>query len=614
MKAVNLLILLWFKTVLSERSIINEIRKLCQHYGISYKENNFMTRSSNHAEYDFIVVGSGPAGSVIANRLSEIPHWNVLLLEKGSEGNIFSDIPLLAIRTRNSSISRVYEAEREPGVCLGLVGKRCYWPAGHALGGATLINAVMHTRGFPDDYDGWAYEGSYGWSYREVLPYFLKSENISIRRLLDSEFHSTKGPLPVTYPYTTRLAKMFLRAGQELGYDIIDYSNPYTVTGFGHAYANQRKGRKYSAAQAFLIPYLSRPNLHVIKEALVTKVLITPETKRAYGVKYLKNGVEKTVLATNEVILSAGAFGSAQLLMLSGIGPIDDLERLKIPVIEDLPVGKNLQDQPSTPALIFLINTTDSITLPKMLFTSPIDFIQWYKFGSNIFADNGAEAVAFVKSSYAGSSPDIELILAPGSLVSDGGTFIRRNLYITDEVYHKTWGNIKFREAFAIGPLYMYPKSRGEVKLMSRDPRDPLHIKNNFFSDPIDMKILIEAVRIAMRVGEAESFQRVGAKLHKVPVHGCESLEFNSDEYWECAIRTVTIHFHHQCGTCKMGPDPYTSVVDPRLKVYGIAGLRVADASIMPTIVGPHTMAPCYMIGEKAADMIKEDWGIYINA
>ena len=599
------------KYTLSERSLLDEIERWIRQYDISNRNKDFLSRSSNHAEYDFIVVGSGPAGSVIANRLSEVPQWNVLILEKGPEGNLLNDIPLIAVRTYNSSVSKVYVADKEPNVCTGLVRQRCYWPAGNAVGGATLINAVMHTRGFPVEYDEWAALGNPGWSYRDVLPYFLKSENITIKRLADSEFHSTEGPLPVGYPYSTRLAKMFIRAGQDLGYNVIDYSDPNTVEGFGTAYADHRGGRKVSAAQAFLLPYLSRPNLHMIKEALVTKILITPETKRAYGVKYLKNGVEKTVLARHEVILSAGAFGSPQLLMLSGIGPAGDLVRLKIPVIADLPVGKNLLDQPSTPAVLFLINTTDSITVPKMLLTAPIDFLQWYRFGNNIYASNGAESVAFVKSKYAELTPDIELIMSPASLVSDGGALVRRNLYISDKVYYKTWGGIRFREAFSIAPLYMYPKSQGEVKLISRDPRDTLQIKSNFFSDPEDMKILIEAVRAAISVGETETFRRIGARQYKVPVHGCENFKFNSDEYWDCAIRTVTIHFHHQCGTCKMGPDPFSSVVDARLKVYGVAGLRVADASIMPTLVGPHTMAPCYMIGEKTADMIKEEFGAY---
>lgn len=608
MKTAFLLIFIYLKAALGQRNFLDEIRRLYSLYGTPFRENNFPSNFPVLSEYDFIIVGSGPAGSVIANRLSEIDQWNILLIEKGPEGNIFTDIPLINPITTLGANCKIYDVERDGNICSGLLDKRCHWTSGNAVGGASLTNGMLFTRGHPSDFDGWEAEG---WSYSQVLPYFLKSENMSVTELAKSKYHSTKGPLHVDYPFTTKLGKMFLKAGKELGHNVVDYNNPNTMLGFGTSQITTRRGRRHSASSAFLLPAKSRPNLHVLRETLVKEVLINPETKRAYGVKYLKDGLEKTVTAKKEVILSAGAFGSPQLLMLSGIGPARDLLELDIPVIADLPVGKNLQNHPGTPALIFLINTTDSYNTRKMLLRTPLDFIQWYSGDKNIYANNGAESVAYLKTKYAKENKaDIELIFTATSLISDGGALIRRALFISDEVYFKTWGNISFTEAFSIGPMVMYPRSRGEVKLRSRDASDPLVIKGGFFSDPFDIKVLIEGIRGAIEIAETRTFRKIGAKLHSVPVFGCEYLPFNSDEYWECVIRTVPIHFFHQSGTCKMGSEPSSSVVNSRLFVHGVAGLRVADASIMPKITGAHIMAPCYMIGEKAADLIKEDWKV----
>ncbi|CAH1402169.1 unnamed protein product [Nezara viridula] len=610
MKLLYFIVTICLGRVAGQNSILDDIRALYVQFGVPFTENYFPSNFLVLPEYDFIVVGSGPAGSVIANRLSEVKEWKILLLEKGPEGNIFNDIPFTNPISTLGPNSKVYDVEREPNICAGLFEKRCHWTSGHGVGGASLINGLLFTRGHPSDYDGWEQEGNPGWSYNDLLPYFLKSENMSVSGLAQSKYHSTDGPLHIEYPFITKLGKMFLKAGQELGYDVVDYNNPETILGFGTSHITSRRGRRHSASTAFLVPVRSRPNLHVLKGATVTDILISPETKRAFGVRFEKNGVLKKVSVRNEVIISAGAFGSPQLLLLSGIGPAEDLQKLEIPVMANLPVGKNLQNHPGTPAVIFRINTTDSYNTRKMLLRTPIDFVQWLRNGDNIYADNGAEAVAYVKSRYADDKPDIELLMTATSITSDGGTLIRRALSISDEVYHKTWGRINFAEVFSIGPMVMYPRSKGELKLRSRDFRDPPIIKSKFFSDPYDMKILIEGVRAAIKISETKVFQKIGAKLYTNPIFGCENLIFNSDEYWDCAIRTVPIHFFHQCGTCKMGPDPSSAVVDPRLRVHGIAGLRVADASIMPTIPGAHIMAASYMIGEKAADIIKQDWNV----
>ncbi|CAH1402170.1 unnamed protein product [Nezara viridula] len=592
-----------------QRSFLEEIQRQYLKQGIPFRENIYIDNLPVLQQYDFIIVGSGPTGSVIANRLSEVPYWNILLLEKGLEGNFYNDLPFTNPFLVLGDFSVMIDVEREENVCLGLVDKRCHWPSGNGVGGATLINGMMYTRGHPSDYDSWALAGNPGWSFSEVLPYFLKSENMSISTLAGSPYHSTNGPLHIDSPFTSKLGKLFLKAGEELGYPIVDYNNPETMEGFSTTQITAKRGRRHSAATAFLLPVKSRTNLHIVKNAFVTEILISPSTKKAYGVKYLKNNKERTVRATNEVIVSAGAFDSPKLLMLSGIGPRNDLKSMKIPIIADLPVGKNLQEHLGTPVLMFLINTTDSYNVPKLLRTMPIDFIQWYSGVKNIYANNGAEAISYMMTKYAEGKPDIELILAPSSLIADDGLMLRKTVGITDEVYFKTWGKLKYAESFQIAPLMMYPRSRGELRLRSRNPKDPPLIDGNFFADSYDIKVMIEAIRAAIKITETNTFRKIGAKLYQVPLFGCEQFTFNSDDYWECAIRSVPVQYHHQSGTCRMGPERGDSVVDPRLRVHGVAGLRVADASIMPVMPGVHTMAACYMIGEKAADMIKEDWG-----
>ena len=589
---------------------LNEIQKMYLKQGIPFRENVFLDNLPILPEYDFIIVGSGPAGATIANRLTEVPQWNVLLLEAGLEGNIFDDIPLINEYTVLGNFSVNFDVEKQETACWGLVDGICHWPSGNGVGGATLLNAMIYTRGYPRDYNELALLGNKGWSYNELLPYFLKLENMSIPEYAGSEFHSTTGPVHIQYPFQTEVGRRFLLAGQELGYDMIDYNNPNTQVGFARTQTTIKGVRRHSAATAQLLPVKSRPNLHIVKNAYVTKVLTDLKTRRAFGVKFMKNGKSRMVRAKKEVIVSGGAFGSPKLLMLSGIGPAEHLEEIGIPVIADLPVGNNLQEHLGSPTF-FVINTTDSITLPKLLRSLPKDFSQWLKGEFGLYAHNIAETLGYVQTKYAKDErPDIELVFFPSTPASDGGAFFRRSRNISMEVFVNSLKTIYYAEGFTIVPMMMYPRSRGNVRLRSSDPYDNIKIFANFLADDYDVAVLIEGLKIAVKVGETEAFKKLGARLHKQPIFGCGKFKFGSDEYFECAARTIPSQFHHQCGTCRMGPDPGNSVVDPRLKVHGLKGLRVADASIIPKMPGIHTMAPCYMIGEKAADLIKEDWGV----
>ncbi|XP_014274007.1 glucose dehydrogenase [FAD, quinone]-like [Halyomorpha halys] len=605
-----LVLLLGLSLAFGKQSFIDKIQKLYLQQSIPFRENVFLDNLPILPEYDFIIVGSGPAGSSIANRLTEIPHWKVLVLETGLEGNIYDDIPFLNEFTVLGNFSVNYDVERLVTACLGLVDGICHWPSGNGVGGATLLNAMINTRGLPRDYDEWAEQGNPGWSFAELLPYFRKLENMSIPEYAGSPYHSTTGPVHIQYPFLTEIGRRFLIAGQELGYDIIDYNDPNTQVGFARTQATIKGVKRHSAASAYLLPVRSRPNLHVVKNAFVTKLLTDLETRRVYGVEFIKNDKHRTVRAKNEVIVSGGAFGSPKLLMLSGIGPAQHLHELGIPLVADLPVGFNLQEHPGTP-VTFLIGTTDSVVLQRLLSGLKNDFLQWIKGEQGLYSSNIAETLGYIQTKYATDErPDIELITFAATVAGDGGAFFRRSRNLSQEVFDKTFGPILYQHGFTIAPMLMYPKSRGCVRLRSLNPRDPLIIDGNFLTDPYDAAALVEGVREAIRVAETRIFKEIGAMLYTTPVYGCQHFEFNSDEYWECAARSLTVQFHHQCGTCRMGPDPFSSVVDPRLRVHGLAGLRVADASIMPTLPGIHTMTPCYMIGEKAADLIKEDWGV----
>lgn len=611
MRSFFVIIATQFLAARCQISILEEIQKLYLQQGIPFRENTFLDNLPILAEYDFVVVGSGPAGSVLANRLTEVDDWQVLLIEAGLEGNIYNDIPFVNPMTILGNFSKFYEVEKTKNACTGLINKQCLWPAGEALGGATVINGMMYTRGHPSDFDEWAAEGNVGWAYNDVLPYFLKSERMTISNLRASKYHSTQGPLNIDYPYMTKITERFLKAGKQLGYNVVDYNNPKTMLGFSQTQVTMKSGKRQSAASAYLMPIKSRHNLHVVKGSPVTKIIIDPKTNVAKGVKFLRKGKQRQVMVRREVILSAGAFNSPKLLMLSGIGHKEHLESMKIPIIKDLPVGDNLQEHLGSPIVNFLINNTESVTFQKVLMNSPMSFLQWLSGRGGLFSSNGAEALGYIKSPLAtDNKADVELICIPISPGADGGMVFRRSLSVSDETYIKGWRKINFREGFTISPVVMYPKSRGTVRLRSRYFEDPPVIDGNFFAHPYDVRMIIEGVRVAVKLTQTKPFREIGTTLYAPTVPGCEKYKFNSDEFWDCAIRAIPIQFHHQCGTCRMGPDQRNSVVDPRLRVHGVKRLRVADASVMPRMPGPHTMAACYMIGEKAADLIKEDWGV----
>ncbi|XP_060533708.1 uncharacterized protein LOC132706396 [Cylas formicarius] len=562
-----------------------------------------------YKEYDFIVVGGGSAGAVVASRLSEISDWKVLLLEAGPDENDISDVPSLAAYLQLSKLDWVYKTKNTGKACLGMNNGQCNWPRGKVLGGSSVLNYMLYVRGNKHDYNLWEQLGNPGWGYRDVLKYFIKSEDNRNPYLAKTPYHGKGGLLTIQEsPWRSPLVVAFVQAGMELGYPNRDI-NGAEQAGFMIAQGTIRRGKRCSTAKAFLRPVKLRKNIHVALNSHVTRILINPSNMRAFGVEFARNGKKQVVLARKEVIMSAGSINTPQIMMLSGIGPRRELNKHKIPILRDLPVGENMYDHVAMGGLTFRIDKPVSIVQDRF---QAIPMTMQYVLSERgpMTTLGGVEGLAFVNTKYGNRSwPDIQFHMAPASINSDGGARVRKVLGLTDELYETVYKPIANKDVYTLMPLLLRPRSKGWVRLRSRNPFDAPIVNANYFDDPFDVKTLVEGAKIAVRISEAKSFKKFGSRLHTIPLPNCKNIEFGSDEYWECHMRTISMTVYHPVGTCKMGPAwDREAVVDPRLRVYGVAGLRVIDASIMPTLTSGNTNAPVIMIGEKGADLIKEDW------
>jgi choline dehydrogenase-like flavoprotein len=560
--------------------------------------------------YDFIIVGAGSAGCALAARLSENPKWKVLLLEAGSSENFFMDIPMVVHFLQGyKSINWGYKTEPTNSSCLGMNNNQCNWPRGKVMGGSSVLNYMVYTRGHKNDYENWAALGNEGWNFENVSYYFRKMENNVVPNATPN-YYGKNGPVTVSeVNYKSDVAKAFVAAGIENGYPYVDYNGPSQI-GFSYLHATIEDGVRKSTNAAYLYPIRDRKNLHVRKNSRVLKVLID-KNKNIYGVRFYSNRKYFTVNVTKEVILSAGALNTPQILMLSGIGPTKHLKNIGINPIMNLAVGYNLMDHTAPGAVTFVMNASSPLNAFGLLDLNVLD-TYFNQANGPISSAGGVESIAFLETEKPYDSngyPDLEFLQIGGSINSD--PIFKRNFGIRDDIYDEMFAPLHEQNAdtFMVFPMVMRPKSRGRIKLRSSNPFDSPAILPNYFDHHYDVDISVRGIKKLIELSKSKAFRKINAKLLTTPVPGCKHLKFGSDEYWECYTRHFTFTIYHHCGTAKMGPkSDKRAVVDSRLRVYGVKGLRVVDASIMPQIITGHTNAPVIMIAEKAADLIKHDW------
>jgi choline dehydrogenase len=538
--------------------------------------NQKVASGSGPLEFDYIVVGAGSAGCVLVNRLTADGKYSVLLLEAGPEdSHLWIHIPLGYGRLfKEKAVNWMYQTEPEPG----LNGRNVFQPRGKVLGGSSSINGLLYVRGQHEDYDRWRQHGNLGWGFDDVLPYFKKAEDQT--RGVD-DFHGVGGPLPVSdWRHADPLSAAFVDAAAEVGFPKNSDFNGATQEGAGFFQTTTKGGRRASTAVAYLRPAKTRPNLHVETSALAERVLF--EGRRAAGVAYRAAGILRTARARKEVLISGGAFNSPQLLQLSGVGPADLLRQHGVEVVLDAPgVGNDLQDHMQVRVVM---RCSQAITLNDIV-NNPVRKVltglRYAAFRTGPLTIAAGTSGAFFKTNPRLATPDIQIHFLPFSTDKMG------------EKLHPFSG-------FTASVCQLRPESRGSLRIKSADPAAPPEIRINYLASDVDRATNVEGLKILRKILHAQAL----APYVVEEVDPGDKITSDEALLAYCRARGTTIY--HPTSTCRMGNDPL-AVVDQRLRVRGIDGLRVIDASVMPDLVSGNTNAPVIMIAEKASDLILQD-------